>query len=113
MDLEFEVNELVSLKVSPLPEGCYESLYEGEAQSLVYWFYNISKSIGNVAYELGLPKEFAVIHPVFHNSWWKECIGDTSHITLTEAIWIKDSLSYEEVLFRIYITKFTSLEPRV
>ncbi|WMV41974.1 hypothetical protein MTR67_035359 [Solanum verrucosum] len=54
--------------------------------------YRISKRIGNVAYELELPLELAAIHPVFHISMLKKCMGDPSHIIPTENISIKVSL---------------------
>ncbi|WMV30336.1 hypothetical protein MTR67_023721 [Solanum verrucosum] len=60
--------------------------------------YCIAKRICNVAYELELPHELAVVHPVFHISMLKKCIGDPSLILPTESIRIKDNLSYEEIL---------------
>ncbi|WMV49454.1 hypothetical protein MTR67_042839 [Solanum verrucosum] len=60
--------------------------------------YKISKRAGNVAYELELPQELAVVHPVFHISMLKKCMGDPALIIPTEDIGIKDSLSYEEIL---------------
>ncbi|WMV59097.1 hypothetical protein MTR67_052482 [Solanum verrucosum] len=63
--------------------------------------YRISKMIGNIVYELELPQELAVVHPVFHISMLKKCIGDPSLIIPNESIGIKDSLSYEEILVQI------------
>ncbi|WMV37443.1 hypothetical protein MTR67_030828 [Solanum verrucosum] len=63
--------------------------------------YRISKRVGNVAYELELPQVFAAVHPVFHISMLKKCMGDPSLIIPTENIDIKDSLSYEEILVQI------------
>ncbi|WMV09447.1 hypothetical protein MTR67_002832 [Solanum verrucosum] len=63
--------------------------------------YRISKRIGNVAYELKLPQELAVIYPVFHISMLKKCMGDLSLIIPTEDISIKDILSYEEIPIQI------------
>ncbi|WMV49209.1 hypothetical protein MTR67_042594 [Solanum verrucosum] len=63
--------------------------------------YRISKRIGNVAYELELPQELATVHPAFHISTLKKCMGDPSLIIPTENIGIKDSLSYEEILVQI------------
>ncbi|WMV41018.1 hypothetical protein MTR67_034403 [Solanum verrucosum] len=59
--------------------------------------YRISKRIGNVAYELELRLEFAVVHPVFHISMLKKCMGDPSLIIPTGYIDFKDNLSYEEI----------------
>ncbi|WMV09413.1 hypothetical protein MTR67_002798 [Solanum verrucosum] len=63
--------------------------------------YRISKRVGNVAYELELPQELATVHPVFHISMLKKCMGDPSLIIPTENIGIKDKLSYEEIPIQI------------
>ncbi|WMV46298.1 hypothetical protein MTR67_039683 [Solanum verrucosum] len=63
--------------------------------------YKISKRVGNVAYELELPQELVAVHPVFHISMLKKCMGNPSLIIPTEDIGIKDSLSYEEIQFQI------------
>ncbi|WMV14936.1 hypothetical protein MTR67_008321 [Solanum verrucosum] len=59
--------------------------------------YRISKRMGNVAYELELSQELAVVHPVFHISMLKKCMGNPSLIIPTESIEIEDSLFYEEI----------------
>ncbi|WMV51525.1 hypothetical protein MTR67_044910 [Solanum verrucosum] len=63
--------------------------------------YRISKRIGNVAYELELPQELAAVHPVFHISMLKKCMGDPSVIIPTANIEIKDTLSYGEIPVQI------------
>ncbi|WMV45169.1 hypothetical protein MTR67_038554 [Solanum verrucosum] len=63
--------------------------------------YRIYKRIGKVAYDLELPQELAAVHPVFHISMLKKCMGDLSLIIPIEDIGIKDSLSYEEILVQI------------
>ncbi|WMV24334.1 hypothetical protein MTR67_017719 [Solanum verrucosum] len=63
--------------------------------------YRISKRVGNVVYELELPQELVAVHPVFHISMLKKCMGDPSLIIPTEDIGIKDSLSYEEIPVKI------------
>ncbi|WMV10107.1 hypothetical protein MTR67_003492 [Solanum verrucosum] len=63
--------------------------------------YRIAKRIGKVAYELEIPQELAAVHPVFHVSMLKKCMGDPSLIIPTENIRIKDSLSYEEIPVQI------------
>ena len=63
--------------------------------------YRISKRIGNVAYELELPQELEAVHPVFHISMLKKCMGDPSLIVSTENVGIKDNLSYKKVSVQI------------
>ncbi|WMV59550.1 hypothetical protein MTR67_052935 [Solanum verrucosum] len=63
--------------------------------------YRISKRIGNVAYELELPQELVAVHPVFHISILKKCVGNPSLIIPTEDIGTKDILSYEEIPVQI------------
>ncbi|KAK4713410.1 hypothetical protein R3W88_019317 [Solanum pinnatisectum] len=63
--------------------------------------YRISKRVGNVVYKLELQQELAVVHPVFHISILKMCVGDPSLIIPTEDIGIKDSLSYKDISVQI------------
>ncbi|WMV57919.1 hypothetical protein MTR67_051304 [Solanum verrucosum] len=63
--------------------------------------YRISKRVSNVAYELELPQELAAVHPVFHISMLKKCMGDPLLIIPTEDFGINDSLSYEEIPVQI------------
>ena len=57
--------------------------------------------MGNVAYELDLPTELEAIHPVFHISMLKKCLGDPSLVVPAESIGVKESLSYEEIPVQI------------
>ncbi|CAN4125168.1 unnamed protein product [Withania somnifera] len=59
--------------------------------------YKIIKRYGQVAYELELPQELSKIHPVFHVSMLRRCIGDPSRITPIEDVQIIEDLTYEEV----------------
>ncbi|XP_069154337.1 uncharacterized protein [Solanum lycopersicum] len=63
--------------------------------------YRISKRICNVAYRLELPQELAPVHPVFHISMLKKCMGDPLLIVPNQNVWIKDILSYKEILVQI------------
>ncbi|WMV46591.1 hypothetical protein MTR67_039976 [Solanum verrucosum] len=99
-DLEFEVDDLVYLKVSPM-KGVMRFGKKVKLSPRSISPYRISKRIGNVVYKLELPQELAVVHPMFHISMLKKCMGDPSLIIPTEDIDIKDSLSYEEILVQI------------
>nr|XP_016449027.1 PREDICTED: uncharacterized protein LOC107774072 [Nicotiana tabacum] len=59
--------------------------------------YKIIQRIGRVAYELDLPSELGAVHPVFHVSMLRKCIGDPSRITPIEYIHIAEDLSYAKV----------------
>ncbi|WMV31865.1 hypothetical protein MTR67_025250 [Solanum verrucosum] len=98
--LEFEIDDWVYLKVSPM-KGVMRFGKKGKLNPRYIGPYRIAKRIGNVAYELELPQELAAVHPVFHISMLKKCIGDPSLILPTESIKIKDNLSYEEVPVQI------------
>ncbi|WMV09629.1 hypothetical protein MTR67_003014 [Solanum verrucosum] len=63
--------------------------------------YKILKRIGKVAYELELPTELAAVHPVFHISLLKKCVGDPTSIVPLESVVVKDSLTSEEVPIEI------------
>ncbi|XP_069149166.1 uncharacterized protein [Solanum lycopersicum] len=80
-----------------LPEWCYEVCKKGKLSPRYMRPYRLSKRVSNVANELELPKELATVHPVFHISMLKKCMGDPSLTVPTENVGIKDSLSYEEI----------------
>src|ERR1051325_6279367 len=63
--------------------------------------YQIVRRIEKVAYELDLPSELDGVHPVFHVSMLKKCLGDPTLAIPVEHTGVKDSLSYEEVPMRI------------
>ncbi|KAF3658656.1 hypothetical protein FXO37_14318 [Capsicum annuum] len=50
-----------------------------------------------VAYEFELPSDLALVHPVFHVSLLKKCIGDPAVVIPIEGIDVQISHSYEEV----------------
>ena len=50
-----------------------------------------------MAYELALPGELASIHPVFHVSMLKKCLGDPASILPVEGLGVDEDLSYDEV----------------
>ena len=41
--------------------------------------------VGKMAYELELPAELAAVHPVFHISLLKKCVGDPASIVSLES----------------------------
>lgn len=81
MELEFEIDNFLCLKISPMMDVIKFSK-KGKNNPNVR-FYRISKRIGKVANELDLPQELAAVHLVFHISMLKKCIADPSFIVLT------------------------------
>ena len=59
------------------------------------------KILNKVSYELELPAELAVVHPVFHISLLKKCVGDPAFLVPIESVAVKDSISYEDVPIEI------------
>ncbi|WMV46376.1 hypothetical protein MTR67_039761, partial [Solanum verrucosum] len=59
--------------------------------------YQVLNRIGKVAYELDLSNELAPVHPIFHVSMLKKCIGDPVTIIPLEGLGFDESLSYEEI----------------
>ena len=46
--------------------------------------YEVLQRVGKVAYELSLPAEIALVHPVFHVSMLMKCLGDPASILPVE-----------------------------
>ena len=55
------------------------------------------KRVGKVGYELEFLAELAAMHPIFHISLLKKCVGDPASVVPLESVAVKDSLSYENV----------------
>ncbi|WMV08821.1 hypothetical protein MTR67_002206 [Solanum verrucosum] len=63
--------------------------------------YQILRRVGKVVYEMELPNELALMHPVFHVSMLKKCVGDLMSIVPLERFGVDENLSYEEVSVEI------------
>ena len=63
--------------------------------------YQILKRVNKIAYEIDLSNEFSLVHPVFHVSMLKKCIGDPVPIIPLEGLGDDMNLSYKEVLIQI------------
>ena len=58
--------------------------------------YQIVRKIGEVTYELDLPSDLEAVHPVFHVSMLRKCIGNPSRIFPVDDIQVTEQLSYDE-----------------
>lgn len=95
-DLEYTIRDLVYVKISPMM-GLKRFRKKGKLSPQYVVPYRILTHFGKVAYELELPTTFASVHPVFHISLLKKCIGDPAVIVPLESVDVQDSLPYEDV----------------
>ena len=94
--LEFNVGDQVYLKISPM-KGVMRFGRKGKLSPRYVGPYEILQRVGEVAYELALPAELASVHPVFHVSMFRKCLGDPTSILPVECLGVDEDLSYEEV----------------
>ncbi|KAH0657926.1 hypothetical protein KY289_026674 [Solanum tuberosum] len=91
-ELEFQVDDWVFLKVSPMKEVVRFGK-KGKLSPRYISPYRIMKRISKVAYQLEFPADLAAVHP---------CVGDPASIVPLETLVVKDSLSYEDVRVEIF-----------
>ncbi|WMV46562.1 hypothetical protein MTR67_039947 [Solanum verrucosum] len=107
-DFEFEISNWVYLKISPM-KGVMRFGKKGKLSTRYIGLYQILIRVGKVAYELDLPNDLATVHPVFHVSMLKKCVGDPTSIVPLEGLGVDESLSYEEVPVVILYRQFKKL----
>jgi hypothetical protein len=93
--LEFQVNDKVLLKVSPW-KGTIRFGKRGKLSPRYIGPFQITESIGPVAYRLELPEELQGIHDVFHVSNLKKCLSDESLKTPLDEIQVDERLNFKE-----------------
>ena len=81
--LEFDVVDQVYLKISPM-KGVMKFCRKGKLSLRYVGPYEIPQRMGEVAYELALRAELDYVHPIFHVSILKKCLGDPTLILLVE-----------------------------
>ncbi|GKV07106.1 hypothetical protein SLEP1_g18909 [Rubroshorea leprosula] len=94
-DLEFEVGDHVFLKVSPT-RGVLKFGIQGKLSPRYIGPYPILERVGEVAYQLELPRNLAGVHDVFHVSLLRKHIPNLSHIIDLEPIQLREDLTYDE-----------------
>ena len=98
--IEFEVGDMVFLKVAPM-KGVMRFGKKGKLSPRFVGPFEILKRIGKVAYELALPPTLVGVHNVFHVSMLRKYIPDPSRVLNYGPLKIKDNLTYEEVPIQI------------
>ncbi|KAI3797157.1 hypothetical protein L1987_32410 [Smallanthus sonchifolius] len=93
--LEFQVGDLVLLKVSPW-KGVIRFGKKGKLAPRYVGPFKILERIGKVAYKLELPPELNNVHPTFHVSNLKKCLADENlHIPLDD-VHIDETMHFVE-----------------
>ena len=54
--------------------------------------YEVLQWVGKVSYELKLPSELSLVHPVFHVCMLKKCIGDPVFFLPMEGLGLDENL---------------------
>ena len=90
-DLEFEVGDMVFLRISPW-KGVLRFGKRGKMSPRYIRPYRI----GEVAYQLELPSDLNRIHDVFHVYMLRKYIPDPSHVLTEQLVEIQENLTYEE-----------------
>ena len=90
--LEFEVEDLVFLKVAPF-KGVIRFGKRGKLNPRYIGPFKITERIGKVAYRLDLGNELQYVHNVFHVSMLKKYIRDPSHVIQQEPIELHEDLT--------------------
>ncbi|KAD4586093.1 hypothetical protein E3N88_23694 [Mikania micrantha] len=93
--LEFQIGDLVMLKVSPW-KGIFRFGKRGKLSPRFVGPFKILERIGSVAYRLELPPELGNIHDVFHVSNLKKCLVDESLIVPLKEIQVDEKLQFRE-----------------
>ncbi|KAL8249674.1 hypothetical protein R6Q59_006542 [Mikania micrantha] len=93
--LEFQIGDLVMLKVSPW-KGIFRFGKRGKLSPRFVGPFKILERIGSVAYRLELPPELGNVHDVFHVSNLKKCLVDETLIVPLKEIQIDEKLQFRE-----------------
>ncbi|KAI3827785.1 hypothetical protein L1987_01868 [Smallanthus sonchifolius] len=93
--LEFQVGDLVLLKVSPW-KGVIRFGKKGKLAPRYVGPFKILERIGKVAYKLELPPSLGNVHPTFHVSNLKKCLADENLHILLDDVHIDETMHFIE-----------------
>ncbi|KAL4022825.1 hypothetical protein IC575_016571 [Cucumis melo] len=110
-DLEFEVGDMVFLKVAPM-KGVLRFEKKGKLSSRFVGPFEILERIGPLAYRLALPPSFSAVLDVFHVSMLRRYVADPTHAVDFEPLRISENLSYEEQPVEILAREAKKLRSR-
>ena len=93
--LEFQIGDLVLLKVSPW-KGVVRFGKKGKLAPRYVGPFKIIERVGKVAYKLELPNELSNIHPTFHVSNLKKCLAEGNIQVPLDEVSIDESMHFVE-----------------
>ena len=93
--LEFNVGDLVLLKVSPW-KGVVRFAKKGKLAPRYMGPFKILNRIHKVAFKLDLPQELSNVHPTFHISNLKKCLADENLHNPLDEVRIDESMHFIE-----------------
>ena len=93
-DLEFEVGDMVFLKVVPW-KGLIRFQKRGKLNPRYIGLFRILERIGLIAYRLELPRHLERIHDVFHVSMLRKYISNPSHVVEASPVELREDLSFK------------------
>ncbi|KAA0032401.1 retrotransposon protein, putative, Ty3-gypsy subclass [Cucumis melo var. makuwa] len=110
-DLEFDVEDMVFLKVAPM-KGVLRFEKKGKLSLRFVGPFEILDRIGPIAYRLALPPSFSAVHDVFHVSMLRKYVTDLTHVVDFEPLQINENMSYEEQPVEILVREVKMLLKR-
>ena len=111
-DLQFEIGDLVFLKISPW-KSVLRFGRRGKLRPRYIGPYEIITRVGPVGYRLDLPPELSKVHNVFHVSMLRKYIPDPSHVLRDQPVELKDNLTYKEQPMQIVDRREQILQNKV
>ena len=88
------LEDYVFLQVSPLKRVfCFGK--KGKLISRYIRPFEVLRKVGVVTYELALPLDFPLVHPVFHISILRKYVKDPSHIIQHQVVSLSFNLTFE------------------
>ncbi|GJZ07396.1 putative reverse transcriptase domain-containing protein [Tanacetum coccineum] len=106
--LEFEVGDMVLLKVSPW-KGVVRFKKREKLSACYIGPFKIPARVGPVGYTLELPEELKGIHSTFHVSNLKKCLAEGDIVVPMEEIQLDDKLHMIEERWRLLIERSSDL----